>query len=84
MLFRSADEFGKALVLGGKTVGLMKARLGPDHPEKLCAMDRVAGAYDRAGKFDQAVPLFEEALKRWKAKLGPGHRFALYTREQLP
>ena len=36
-------------------------------------MDNLAVGYQDAGKFDRALPLFEETLALRKAKLGPDH-----------
>ena len=36
-------------------------------------MNNLAAAYEKAGKLDLAVPLYEETLKLRKAKLGPDH-----------
>ena len=56
-----------------------KALFGPDHPETLTVQGELAIAYSKAGKLDQALPLFEETLKLQKAKLGPDHPDTLGT-----
>ena len=69
----------KAIHLLSKARTTFTAQLGPDHPDTLASMTNLAGGYQDAGKLDLALPLFEETLKRRKAKLGPEPpRHALY------
>lgn len=46
-------------------------------------MNNLALGYQAAGKLKLAVPLHEEALKRKKAKLRPGHPSTLTTMSNL-
>ncbi len=62
-----------ALPLAEEALKLTKAKLGPDHPGTLGAMNRLAQIYVKAWKMDLALPLIKEALKFSKGKLGPDH-----------
>ena len=42
--------------------------LGPDHPKTLVVMANLASAYREAGRYAEAIPLFEEVLRLRKAK----------------
>src|SRR5579883_1119866 len=66
----AAEVFGKALATRA-------ARLGPDHPDTLASMVKLAEGYEGAGKPDRALPLCEEAVARAKARLGPDHQITL-------
>ncbi|MBX7106706.1 MAG: tetratricopeptide repeat protein, partial [Gemmataceae bacterium] len=59
------------------------AKLGPDHPDTLGAMDNLAVGYQDAGRLMEALPLFEETLRLRKAKLGPDHPDTLNTMNNL-
>jgi hypothetical protein len=52
-----------ALRLFEETLTLTKIKLGPEHPSTLYSMNNLAWAYRAAGKWDVALPLFEETLK---------------------
>jgi tetratricopeptide (TPR) repeat protein len=60
-----------------------KAKLGPDHPDTLIALDKLAVGYHAAGRIDAALPLFEEAWRQRKAKLGPDHADTLKALDNL-
>ncbi len=66
-----------------RSVELLKARLGPEHPDTLVSMHYLAQAYKAAGKLDLALPLFEETLKHFKARLGPEHPDTLVSMHYL-
>jgi tetratricopeptide (TPR) repeat protein len=61
----------KAAALYEKARATRAARLGPDHPETLASLSRVAASSHDAGRRDEALRLREEALARAKATLGP-------------
>jgi hypothetical protein len=46
-------------------------------------MNNLARAYQAAGRLTDALPLFEESLKRLKAKLGPDHPDTLTSMSNL-
>jgi hypothetical protein len=49
----------------------------------LQSRDYLAGAYQDASRMGEALPLFEEALKLCKTKLGLGHPFTLTAMNYL-
>ena len=52
---------------------IRQTNLVAGHADTLTSMNNLAMAYDMAGKFDLALPLYEETLKLTKAQLGPDH-----------
>jgi eukaryotic-like serine/threonine-protein kinase len=60
-----------------------RAKLSPDHLDRLTSMSSLARSYVAVGRADLAVPLFEETLERRKAKLGPDHRSTLISMNNL-
>jgi eukaryotic-like serine/threonine-protein kinase len=62
---------------------LLKAALGPDHPDTLGEASSLAGAYHMAGRVRDAIPLYEEVLRRLQATAGPDDRQTLTTRNNL-
>ncbi len=57
--------------------------LGADHADTLISMNDLALAYRDAGRLAEAVPLFEDALKRRQATLDPDHPETLNTMNNL-
>ncbi len=49
---------------------LYEGALGPDAPETLMTRDNSAFAHFIAGRYDKAIPLYEESLRLRKAKFG--------------
>jgi eukaryotic-like serine/threonine-protein kinase len=73
----------KAIILLAKARATFTSRLGPEHPDTLISMVKLATAYLTDGKLDRALPLFEESLPLLKAKLGPSHRDTLACMQNL-
>ena len=57
--------------------------LGPDHPSTLTARNNLAGAYQAAGRLDEAIPLYEQNLEDRTRILGPHHPDTLTARNNL-
>ena len=57
--------------------------LGPDHPDTLTTRNNLAGAYDSAGRFGEAIELFEQVLADRVRVLGPDHPDTLTTCNNL-
>ena len=57
--------------------------LGPDHPDTLTTRNNLAGAYHFAGRFGEAIELFERVLADRVRVLGPDHPDTLTTRNNL-
>ncbi len=81
--YRGVGESERAIGFLQRSLKLMKAKLGPEHPDTLATMNDLAWAYKVAGKPDLALPLFEETLKLRKAKLGPDHPDTLGSMNNL-
>jgi eukaryotic-like serine/threonine-protein kinase len=73
----------KAIILLAKARATFTSRLGPEHPDTLVSMVKLATAYLTDGKIDRALPLFEESLPLVKAQLGPSHRDTLACMQNL-
>ena len=57
--------------------------LGSDHPDTLTTRNNLAFAYHSAGRFDEAIELFEQVLAEQERVLGPDHPDTLATRNNL-
>ena len=57
--------------------------LGPGHPDALASRNNLAGAYRKAGRLDEAIPLYEQTLKDNTRILGHHHPDPLLTRNNL-
>jgi serine/threonine protein kinase len=62
---------------------LREAKLGPDHPQTLASMNKLASAYRDANRRDDVIALHEEALRLRKARLGPDHLDTLESMNNL-
>jgi len=61
----------------------LNSKLGAEHPYTLGSMNNLADAYKKVGRLDEALPLFEEALKLRKVKLGAEHPDTLKSMNNL-
>ena len=57
--------------------------LGPDHPSTLTARNNLAGAYQAAGRLNEAIPLYQQNLEDRTRILGPHHPDTLTSRNNL-
>ena len=57
--------------------------LGPDHPSTLASRNNLAGAYQDAGRLDEAIALYEQTLEDSTRILGPHHPDTLTARNNL-
>ena len=72
----------EALTLEG-VVSVVNEVLGADHPDVLASRHSLAGAYESAGRLDEAIPLYEEVLADSARVLGPDHPDTLTSRGNL-
>jgi serine/threonine protein kinase len=56
-----------------RALDLRQAFLGPDNPDTLASMDRLAEAYQLVGRDQEAIDLRQRRLESMKATLGPDH-----------
>ena len=71
--YTKAGKHDKAIALYERIRDSQIATLGPDNPETLQTVNKLAAAYWKAKQLDKSVPLFEDLLKRTEAKLGRRH-----------
>ena len=73
---------GEAVELDA-TVGIVEEVLGAEHPDTFIAHNNLALAYDSAGRFGEAVELFERVLGEREEALGVEHPDTLSSRSGL-
>jgi serine/threonine protein kinase/tetratricopeptide (TPR) repeat protein len=62
---------------------LYTRHLGPDHPDTLRSVSRLAACYTMLGRLEEALQLLEETLARQKVRPGPHHAQTLWTMNAL-
>jgi tetratricopeptide (TPR) repeat protein len=67
----------------GRALEIIRAKLGPDHPETLVARNNLALAFSQDGRYDDAVRMHVETLKLMTARLGPDDPRTLSARNNL-
>jgi hypothetical protein len=67
----SAGRVEEALPLFNEAFDLVKRKLGPDHPETLATMWKLASAYDAIADYDQAWPLHAQVFAAMLKQNGP-------------
>jgi tetratricopeptide (TPR) repeat protein len=72
-----------AMVYWQSMVAAATRRLGPVHPDSLAAKERLAVAYESAGRFGDAIALASGALTDWERSHGPEHPDTITARGQL-
>jgi len=75
-LARIYQNFGRhheAVKLYEEALPLMKAKLGPAHPDRFTSMDYLAKSYSALGRHADSRRFSEEALALRRAALGPDH-----------
>ena len=80
-----ATEFGapQAAISLSSAVEHLGAVLGPDHPDTLFSRNNLAGAYESAGRLDEAITLYKQVLTDRTHILGPDHPDTLTARNNL-
>jgi serine/threonine protein kinase len=56
-----------------RAAALRQAHLGPDHPDTLASMDRLANAYSEVSRDADAIALYQRILEKRRQMLGPDH-----------
>ena len=64
-------------------LGVVKEKFGADHPATISVIANLASAYQKAGKLDQSISMFEVAAKLFTRKLGDRHPRTLATMSNL-
>ena len=84
-VFVHANDLGlpsEALTLRN-AVSVVKEVTGRGHPDTLASRNGIAGAYQRAGRPNEAIPLYEEVLADCARVLGADHPQTLTSRNNL-
>jgi tetratricopeptide (TPR) repeat protein len=85
-LGRSLEDGGlndSALTYWQSMVATATRRLGPLHADSLAAKERLAMAYESAGRFGDAIALAAGALSDWERSHGPEHPDTIAARGRL-
>jgi tetratricopeptide (TPR) repeat protein len=77
------DNAPQAIAVGESLIGDLERVLGPDHPDTLTVQNNLAAAYRDAGRFTEAILLFERTLAVRERTLGPSHSDALRSQHNL-
>ena len=62
---------------------MRKRLLGTEHPDVALSLDNLAGLYYSQGRYAEAQPLYQEALKIAEGQLGVNHPNTITIRENL-
>jgi tetratricopeptide (TPR) repeat protein len=73
MLHRMDGDYAKANEVSGRSLALLEAALGPDHPEIAIALTGIANANKNLGAFEEAREAHARALVIFEGLLGPEH-----------
>jgi serine/threonine protein kinase/tetratricopeptide (TPR) repeat protein len=76
-------EYGIAVEELERALKLYSTYMGPNDSNTLNTMNNLAHAYQRVGKLDKALALFQETFRRKEATLGPDDRSTLATKDNL-
>ena len=72
-----------AMTYWQSVVAATSGRLGPVHDDSLAARERLAVAYESAGRFGDAIAMFAGALGEWERLHGPEHPDTIAARGRL-
>ncbi|GAB2580175.1 tetratricopeptide repeat protein [Kribbella endophytica] len=79
----AAADSTRAIDLAKDQVAASQRVLGTDHSDTLICRNDLAGAYESAGRLDDAIPLFEQNLADRTRVLGTDHPDTLSSRNNL-
>ncbi|MEM7314577.1 MAG: tetratricopeptide repeat-containing protein kinase family protein, partial [Planctomycetota bacterium] len=81
--FMTIGEYKVAIPCAKANVELTTAKLGPDHPTTMLAVNNLGAIYAKAGMAKEAAPLLEKTLAQRTAQLGEDHPDTLTSQEDL-
>ncbi|MGH2508657.1 MAG: tetratricopeptide repeat protein, partial [Ktedonobacteraceae bacterium] len=58
-------------------------QLGPEHPDTAQSLNNLAELYYQQGKYEQAEPMYQRALRIWEQQLGAEHLETAYALQGL-
>ena len=79
----SAGLAGPAIAYWQSMIDIGRPTLGATHAHTILASDRLAAAYDAAGRHMDAIPVHERVLAERERELGPAHPDTLNARNSL-
>ena len=79
----SAGLAGPAIAYWQSIIDIGRPTLGATHAHTILASDRLAAAYDAAGRHLDAIPVHERVLAERERELGPAHPDTLNARNSL-
>ena len=82
-LIELGDSAPQAIAVGESLTADLGRVLGSDHPDTLTAQNNLAAAYRDAGRFAEAILLFERTLAARERALGAGHPDTLSSQHNL-
>ena len=72
-LYREQGHYAKAEPLYKRSLKILEAAHGPDHPYVAASLNNLAELYRAQGHYAKAEPLYEHSLKIYEAALCPDH-----------
>jgi tetratricopeptide (TPR) repeat protein len=82
-LIQLGDAVGLAVTIGRSVAADCERLLGKDHPTVPRCQNNLALAYRKAGRPDEAIPMYETILTEWKRTLGATHSTTLICQNNL-
>ena len=79
----NAGLAGPAIAYWQSIIDIGRPTLGATHAHTMLACDRLAAAYDAAGRHLDAIPVHERVLAERERELGPAHPDTLNARNSL-
>ena len=79
----NAGLAGPAIAYWQSMIDIGRPTLGAAHAHTILASDRLAAAYDAAGRHMDAIPVHERVLAERERELGPAHPDTLTARNSL-
>jgi tetratricopeptide (TPR) repeat protein len=79
----NAGLAGPAIAYWQSMIDIGRPTLGATHAHTILASDRLAAAYDAAGRHMDAIPVHERVLAERERELGPSHPDTLNARNSL-
>src|SRR6185437_13774261 len=79
----NAGLAGPAIAYWQSMIDIGRPTLGATHAHTILASDRLAAAYDAAGRHMDAIPVHERVLAERERELGPSHPDTLDARNSL-
>jgi len=79
----NAGLAGPAIAYWQSMIDIGRPTLGATHAHTILAADRLAAAYDAAGRHLDAIPVHERVLAERERELGPSHPDTLNARNSL-